>query len=56
MESSNKTMQSTDGKRLLLKDLREEQARYAESSAEWACIEKQINDVIAENFLHYINR
>jgi len=41
---------------ILLETLRAEQAQYGEDTIHWALIQDKINQIIAENFLHYVNR
>lgn len=53
MEQSNRNVQSTDDKLVLL---RQEQAQYTEGTHNWCWLEQQINQVIAQNLLEYVNR
>ena len=39
-----------------LDNLRKEQEQYSEGSFEWADYESKINQIIAENYLRYVNR
>jgi hypothetical protein len=41
---------------VLLEKLRAEQAQYGEGTIHWALVQDKINQIIAENFLHYVNR
>lgn len=50
------TMQPTDDRSILLKNLRNEQTKYHEGSFEWADIQAKIDQIIASNFLQYVNR
>ena len=56
MESSSRFMQSTNNKQLLLEQLRKEQAEYGEDTIHWALLQDKINHIIAQNYLHYVNR
>jgi hypothetical protein len=40
--------------RLLL--LREEQVKFTEGSKKWLSLQTLINQIIAQNYLHYVNR
>jgi len=40
--------------RLLL--LKEEQAQYAEGSKQWTYLQENINQIVAQNYLEYVNR
>ena len=53
MDQSNRTCQSTNDKLLLL---RREQEQYGEGSSHWTLLEEQINQIIAQNYLEYVNR
>jgi hypothetical protein len=53
MGTSNKVQQPTDDKLLLLI---EQQKQTKEGSSSWYACQAQINQIIAENFLHYVNR
>jgi hypothetical protein len=39
-----------------LDQLRKEQENYSEGSFEWADYQAKIDHIIAQNFLHYVNR
>lgn len=41
---------------VLLEQLRREQQQYGEDTTHWALIQDKINQIIAQNFLHYVNR
>ena len=56
MEQSNNDQQSTDVRSILLKQLRTEQEQYGEGSTHWVLIEEKINQIIAQNYLEYVNR
>ena len=53
MGKSTGTEQSTDDRLLLLK---KEQENFHEGSFEWADIQAKIDQIVAENFLQYVNR
>ncbi len=56
MEYSNRNLQSTDGRELLLDHLRKLQANNKEGSRSWINIQQQIDQIVAERFLGYLNR
>lgn len=59
MGISTTTQQSTINKSISvvqLDNLRKEQEQYAEGSIKWADYESKINQIIAENYLRYLNR
>lgn len=56
MEQSNNDQQSTDVRSVLLNNLRQEQEQYGEGSTHWSLIQEKINQIIAENYLEYLNR
>jgi len=56
MDQSNRTEQSANDKHLLLEELREEQSQYGEDTIHWALLQDKINHIIAQNYLHYVNR
>lgn len=53
MEQSPGTLQRTDDRLLLLI---EQQKKTKDGSSTWYDLQAQINQLIAENFLHYVNR
>mgnify|MGYP001045137285 CR=1 FL=1 len=53
MEQSSRTLQSTDDRLLLLV---EQQKTTKEGSASWYECQAEINQLIAEKFLQYVNR
>ena len=53
MAQSNGTEQSADDKLLFLK---KEQEQFAEGSFEYADLEAKINQIVAQNYLEYVNR
>jgi hypothetical protein len=53
VEQSSRTLQPTDDRLLLLI---EQQKQTKEGSTAWYAYQAQINQIIAENFLHYVNR
>ena len=56
MDLSNRTSQQQNGRDLLLKKLRQEQEQYGEGSCHWTLLEERINQLIAQNYLEYVNR
>lgn len=56
MEQSNNVDQSTDFRSILLENLKQEQSRFHEGSFEWADIQAKINQIVAQNYLEYVNR
>ena len=56
MEQGIRTMQLSDGKPMVLTELKKQQENYSEGSFEWADIQAKINQIIAQNFLEYVNR
>ena len=53
MGESSRDFEPADDQLLLLK---KQQEQYYEGSFEWADIQSKINQIIAENYLHYVNR
>jgi methionyl-tRNA synthetase len=53
MGTCGETLREADDRLVLL---RKEQEKYHEGSFEWADIQAKINQIVAENFLHYVNR
>jgi hypothetical protein len=49
-------MQSANDRTVLLETLKKQQSEYHEGSFEWANIQAKIDQIIAENFLQYVNR
>jgi len=41
---------------VVLKKLKKEQEQYGEGSSHWTLLEEQINQIIAQNYLEYVNR
>lgn len=56
MEASNRTMQSPDDSKILLKVLQREQKEYAEGTASWRQLQQKIDQIVAQNLLQYVNR
>jgi hypothetical protein len=57
MAESTRTKQSTDDQSLfLMNTLVEQQKQFLEGSAAWFSYQAQINQIIAERFLQYLNR
>ena len=53
MEQSTSTLCEPNNRLLLLK---QEQAQYAEGSKQWTYLQKNINQIVAQNYLEYVNR
>lgn len=53
MDTCSGPSQPTNDKLLLL---RKEQEQFIEGSKNWICLESMINQIIAQNYLHYVNR
>jgi hypothetical protein len=53
MDQSNGTSKSTNDRLL---HLVEQQKQSKEGSPSWYAYQSEINQIIAENFLHYVNR
>jgi len=53
MEQSTPVMCESDNRLILL---RQEQAAEKEGSKQWADLQAKINVIIADNYLHYVNR
>lgn len=53
MGKSTGTEQPTDDQLLLLK---EQQSAVREGSPNWHFYQEQINQIVADRFLHYVNR
>ena len=53
MGESSRDFKPTDDQLLFLK---KQQEQYHEGSFEWADIQSKINQIIAENYLQYVNR
>ena len=58
MEQSTTTVRGSNDQsvHLKLEELRQEQAQYGEGTTHWALIQEKINHIIAQNYLHYVNR
>jgi len=52
MGKSFRTEQPTDDKLLFLK---QEQEKYAEGSKQWIYLQEHINQIVAQNYLEYVN-
>lgn len=55
MESSSRTLQSSNDSKLLLEKLRNDQKKYHEGSFEWTDIQSKMDQIIAQNLLRYVN-
>jgi len=53
MGTCTEVQQSTDDQLLLLK---RNQENVPEGSKEWRLLEQQINQIVAQNYLRYLNR
>ena len=53
MDTSTRTQQSTNDKLLFL---RQEQEKYHEGSKNWSYYQSLMNQIIAQNYLEYVNR
>lgn len=53
MGESSRDFEPTDDQLLFLK---KQQEQYHEGSVEWTNIQAKINQIIAENYLQYVNR
>ena len=53
MEKSNGTKQLSNDQLIFLK---QEQEQYAEGSKQWMYLQENINQIVAQNFLEYVNR
>jgi len=56
MEKGIRNMQSRSDKSILLKTLYQKQKQYAEGSFEWADLQAEIDRIVAQNYLEYLNR
>lgn len=56
MEQSTRTVQPTNDRSMVLEQLKSEQLNYHEGSFEWTDIQSKINQIVAENYLHFLNR
>jgi hypothetical protein len=56
MEKSNGIKQFSNDKSVLLKNLKVEQEQYTEGSKQWTYIQENINQIVAQNYLEYVNR
>ena len=55
MEQSTRTLQPTDH-RLLLLDLKATQKGCKEGTSKWIVLQSKIDEIVAQNYLHYVNR
>jgi len=53
MEQSTSVMCESNNRLLLLK---QEQEQYAEGSKQWTYLQENINQIVAQNYLEYVNR
>ena len=53
MEEGIRTQQSPNDRLVFLK---KEQEQYAEGSKKWLYLQENINQIVAQNFLEYVNR
>jgi hypothetical protein len=55
MGQSSRTLQPTDN-RLLLLDLKATQKECKEGTRKWIVLQSKIDEIVAQNYLHYVNR
>lgn len=53
MDQSTRTLRSTNNRLVLLK---QEQEKYHEGSKNWSYYQSLMNQIIAQNYLEYVNR
>ena len=56
MEQSNRNLQPTNDRHVLLEQLRREQNEYGEGTSHWSLVQEKINQIVAQNLLEYVNR
>ena len=56
MGESGRPMQQTNNQQVLLENLRLEQSKTKERSVAWYRYQEQINHIIANRYLEYVNR
>jgi hypothetical protein len=56
MEQSRRVEWNSNDQHVLLDSLREEQQQYSEGSLGWSLVQDKMNQIIAENYLRYLNR
>jgi len=56
VEQSPRKMQPDNVRSILLTELKEEQSKLTENSPKWTSLEKKIQNIIAQNYLEYMNR
>ena len=56
MESSITDVCKSKNRSIHLKHLRHEQEKTKEGSKDWSYYQNLINQIIAKNYLHYVNR
>jgi hypothetical protein len=56
MEQSTNVNQSADVRSILLNSLKQNQAQWKEGSIEWRKYQERIDQIVADNFLEYVNR
>lgn len=56
MEQSNYDQQSTDVRSVLLDSFKARQKNHKEGSVKWYEYQEKINQIVAANFLEYVNR
>lgn len=53
METSNRVKQPSDDQLVFLK---QQQEKYAQGSKQWIYLQGHMDQIIADNFLEYVNR
>lgn len=56
MEQSITTVCESDNRSIYLTKLKQAQEQTKEGSKDWSYYQNLINRIIAENYLHYVNR
>lgn len=56
MGKSIGNVQPTGSRSMVLKELREEQEKLREGSCDWITLETKIREIVAQNYLEYVNR
>jgi len=55
MDYSTSTMLSRDTRHVLLKDFKTQQKTHKEGSRQWYWYQERIDQLVAQNYLEYIN-
>jgi len=56
MESCSRTIGETTSTELVLTDLYRQREKVAERSKQWYKVQAHIDQIVATNFLYYVNR